>query len=182
VLQLWNYVQMPALAIGAAVSAMAAQNIGAGLWHRVGKVTVSGAVTNLAMTGVLIAIMLTFDRQLLSLFLAVDGEAMNAARHIMWLSSWTYLPFGVTMVVLSTLRSNGVVMPPLIILAISMFPVRLGLYYALYPSLGSDAIWWSFPLSSLASLAMALAVYRHGGWRKKGAVVNQMAATTPSAG
>ena len=35
-MQLWTYVQMPAMALGAAVSAMAAQNIGAGLWDRVG--------------------------------------------------------------------------------------------------------------------------------------------------
>ncbi|PWG68468.1 MATE family efflux transporter, partial [Enterococcus hirae] len=34
--QLWTYVQMPAMALGAAVSAMAAQNIGAGRWDRVG--------------------------------------------------------------------------------------------------------------------------------------------------
>lgn len=179
VLQLWNYVQMPALAIGAAVSAMAAQNIGANRWDRVGKVTLSGAVTNMIMTGILIALMLAFDRSLLSLFLTVDGEAMNLSRHIMMLATWTYLPFGVTMVVLSTLRANGAVIPPLIILAISMFPIRLGLYYALYPSLGADAIWWSFPLSSLCSLAMALLVYRHGGWRRKGAVVGQMAQDKP---
>jgi len=31
-MQLWNYVQMPALAIAAAVSSMAAQNVGAGRW------------------------------------------------------------------------------------------------------------------------------------------------------
>ena len=35
-MQLWTYVQMPAMALGAAVSAMAAQNIGAGRWDRVG--------------------------------------------------------------------------------------------------------------------------------------------------
>ena len=38
-MQLWTYVQMPAMALGAAVSAMAAQNIGAGHWDRVGQVT-----------------------------------------------------------------------------------------------------------------------------------------------
>ena len=38
-MQLWTYVQMPAMALGAAVSAMAAQNIGAGLWDRVGRIT-----------------------------------------------------------------------------------------------------------------------------------------------
>src|SRR5690348_5202040 len=32
-LQLWTYVQMPAMALGAAVSAMVAQNIGAGRWE-----------------------------------------------------------------------------------------------------------------------------------------------------
>ncbi len=33
--QLWTYIQMPAMALGAATSAMAAQNIGAKRWHRV---------------------------------------------------------------------------------------------------------------------------------------------------
>src|SRR3546814_4992660 len=42
-LQLWNYVQMTALAVGAAVSAMVAQNIGAHRWDR------SGAITNRGM-------------------------------------------------------------------------------------------------------------------------------------
>ncbi|KCZ53246.1 hypothetical protein HY29_17355, partial [Hyphomonas beringensis] len=40
--QLWNYIQMPAMALGAATSAMAAQNIGAGNWQRVGAITRSG--------------------------------------------------------------------------------------------------------------------------------------------
>ena len=33
--QLWTYLQMPAMAIGAAASSMAAQNVGAGQWDRV---------------------------------------------------------------------------------------------------------------------------------------------------
>src|SRR3546814_7674882 len=35
--QIWTYLQMPAMAMGAAVSAMAAQNIGAGRWDRIGR-------------------------------------------------------------------------------------------------------------------------------------------------
>ena len=42
-MQLWTYVQMPAMALGAAVSAMAAQNIGAGKWDRLGQVTRSAS-------------------------------------------------------------------------------------------------------------------------------------------
>ena len=30
----------------------------------------------------------------------------------------------------------------------------------------ADAIWWSFPLASICSIAMASGYYRFGGWRK----------------
>ncbi len=165
-LQLWNYIQMPALAVGAAVSAMAAQNIGAGRWDRVAQVTNGGILINLAMTGVLIALLLLFDRAALALFLGTGSPAIEVSRHIQYIATWTFLPFGTTIVLIGTLRANGSVIPPLIILALSMFPIRLGIYWLGYPALGSDSIWWSFPLSSLASLAMAWAVYRHGGWRR----------------
>jgi putative MATE family efflux protein len=165
-LQLWNYVQMPALAVGAAVSAMVAQNIGAHRWDRVSAITNSGMTINIAMTGVLIILLLLFDRAALALFLGGESPAVDVARHAQYIATWTFLPFGTTIVIIGTMRANGSVVPPLIILALSMFPVRLGIYYLGYPYLGGDAIWWSFPLSSLASLAMAWAVYRRGGWRR----------------
>lgn len=165
-LQLWNYIQMPALAVGAAVSSMAAQNIGAGRWDRVSSITKSGIMTNFAMTGVLIALLLLFDRAALSLFLGSESPAIEVARNIQLIATWAFLPFGATIVLISTLRGNGSVVPPLIILFLSTFPIRLGLYYLTYPQLGADALWWSFLLSMVASLAMAWAVYRRGGWRR----------------
>jgi putative MATE family efflux protein len=165
-LQLWNYIQMPALAVGAAVSSMAAQNIGANRWDRVASVTNSGMLINLAMTGVLILLLLAFDRAALALFLGSDSPAIDVARNIQLIATWTFLPFGTTIVLISTLRANGSVVPPLVILFLSMFPIRLGIYYWGYPIVGSDILWWSFPLSSLASLAMAWAIYRRGGWRR----------------
>ena len=44
VTQLWTYVQMPAVAVGASVSSMVAQNIGADKWDRVSRITRSGAI------------------------------------------------------------------------------------------------------------------------------------------
>ena len=169
-LQLWGYIQMPALAVSAAVSAMAAQNIGAGRWDRVGSITRSGIGVNLAMTGALIALLLLFDRPLLALFLGPDSPAIELARHQQLLGSWSFMLFGVSMVLFGTMRANAVVFPPLIILAISMYPVRLAFYYALYPLIGADAIWWSFPVTSFTSMLMAMAVYAQGGWRKRQAL------------
>src|SRR3546814_18740959 len=99
---------------------------------------------NFGMTGVLIALLLAFDRPALSLFLGSGSDAIEVARHIQWLATWTFLPFGTTIVLIGTLRANGSVVPPLIILALTMFPIRLGFYWLSYPALGSDALRWSF--------------------------------------
>ena len=70
------------------------------------------------------------------------------------------------MVLFGTVRANGAVSAPLIILAIGLVPVRLGFALGAYHWLGADAFGWSFPVSSFANIAMAIAFYLHGGWRK----------------
>ena len=164
--QLWTYLQMPAMAIGAAVSAMAAQAIGAKLPARLGGIMRAGVIGNVAMTGVLTALLLAFDRPLLALFLGSESLAVPLARHIQLLASWSFVLFGVTVVLFGVMRAGGVVWAPLIILAIALYPGRLGFYYALHPLLGADAIWLSFPAGSLVTTALAVVAYRRRGWRE----------------
>ncbi len=164
--QLWTYVQMPAMAVGAAVSAMAAQNIGAGAWDRVGRITHVGILTNLALTGGLVAILTVLDRHILWLFLGQDSAAVGIATRINLIAGWSFVLFGVSMVLSATVRANGAVIGPLVILAAAMFPLRLGMAAGLEPSWGSDAIWWSFPAGSMGSMLLMIGYYRHGGWRR----------------
>ncbi|MCP3735332.1 MATE family efflux transporter [Sphingomonas sp. RP10(2022)] len=164
--QLWTYIQMPAMSVGAAVSAMVAQNIGAGRWDRVARITRSGVILNLAMTAALIVVLALLDRLVLGLFLGSDAGSIDLAAHINIIGSASFLLFGVSMVLSATVRANGAVVGPLVILAIALFPIRLGLAYALEPGWGADAIWWSFPAGSAASMVMTIAYYRAGGWRK----------------
>jgi putative MATE family efflux protein len=164
-LQMWAYVQMPALAIGAAVSAMAAQNIGAGRWDRVGRITASGLVFNLVLTGAAVALMLLFDRQILGLFVGDGSPALPIAEHISLLATWGFILFGGTMVLFGVVRANGAVWGPLAILFVSMFPVRIGLAVALQPWLGTDALWWSFPIGSASNVILAGLYYLYGDWR-----------------
>ncbi|HST36237.1 MAG TPA: MATE family efflux transporter [Allosphingosinicella sp.] len=165
-LQLWTYIQMPAMALGAGVSTMAAQNIGAGKWDRVGAATRAGIIYNLLITGALVVVLALADRSALALFLGGDSPAVPIAQHIQWLATWSFLLFGVTMVIFGTVRANGAVIGPLMILAIGLFPVRLGFALGAYPWLGADALWLSFPVASFANMAMAIGFYLHGGWRK----------------
>lgn len=164
--QLWTYLQMPAMAVGAAVSAMVAQNIGAARWDRVDRINWTGVTISGAATLVLVALALMFDNRLFWLFLGSDAEAQSIAERMNLIATWTMVPFSVTMVLGATVRANGAVLGPLIIIAVAFFPVRFGFAYALEPSWGADAIWWSFPLGSVAGVLMTLGFYLHGGWRR----------------
>jgi putative MATE family efflux protein len=172
-MQLWTYVQMPAMALGAAVSAMAAQNIGAQKWDRVGQITRVGIIQALLITGTLIVLLTLADRAVLSLFMGPDSPALPIARHIHLVATWNFLLFGVMMVLFATVRANGAVWIPLIVLAVGLVPVRFGYIYATYSWLGPDAIWTSFPVTSLINLALATAFYLQGGWRKARMTVEQ---------
>jgi putative MATE family efflux protein len=165
-MQLWTYIQMPAMAVGAAVSAMAAQNIGAGRWDRVGRITKSGIVSTIAVTGVMVVLLAIADRPALALFLGGDSPALPIARHIQLLATWSFLLFGIAMVLFATVRANGAVVAPLVILAIGLIPVRLGFAFLAQPWLGADALWISYPVSTLVNLGLAIAYYKRGTWKQ----------------
>ncbi|MDH7971196.1 MATE family efflux transporter [Sphingomonas sp. AR_OL41] len=169
--QLWTYIQMPAMAIGVAVSSMAAQNIGAGRWDRVDAITRAGILSNTAITLVVIVAIILFDRPVMTLFVGSDSPAIPIARHIQLIASWTFVMFGATMVLFSTVRANGSTLAPLIILIVSLYPVRIGIAMAGQPVIGADALWWAFPIGSAVSLGLAALFYRFGKWRSQMLVV-----------
>jgi Na+-driven multidrug efflux pump len=165
-MQLWNYVQMPSLALSGAVSSMAAQNVGAGKWDRVGRVAATGVIFNLLMSGSLVALSYALNREALALFLPAGGGAIAIAAHLNMIVLWSFVLFGVSMVLFGVVRATGAVMPPLFILVISLWCIRVPFAYSMLSRWQAEAIWWSFPLASVTSLLMAAGYYRFGGWRK----------------
>jgi hypothetical protein len=59
---------------------------------------------------------------------------------------WSFMLFGVTMVFTGVVRSTGAVYPPLAILFIAFWVIRIPAATLLVPRFGADAIWWSFPM------------------------------------
>lgn len=162
----WTYVQMPAMALGAAVSSMAAQNIGAGNWKRVDQVARSGVLSGLAITGAIAALIYALGDLTLRIFLPGDSPALPIAHdinnHVLW--GWTL--FSVTFALSGVVRATGAVWAPLIILVISMYLVRIPFATFLIPRWGADAVWWSFPLGIGAASLLTVLYYRQGDWRR----------------
>jgi Na+-driven multidrug efflux pump len=120
----------------------------------------------LLITGALIVLLTLADRSVLGLFMGSNSPALPIARHIHQLATWNFLLFGVTMVLFGTVRANGAVWAPLIILAIGLVPVRFGFIFVTRAWLGADALWLSFPASALINLLLSLGYYLQGGWKK----------------
>jgi len=164
--QLWSYVQMPAVAVGSAVSAMAAQNIGAGNWSRLNRVAWAGIGINLAMTAGLLGVISLFIHPLLALFMPGGGAATSIAVHMNFVVGWTFVLMGVSMVVSSVVRANGAVIVPFIILVLSAIVMRFAVGFSLHPYWGADAIWAAFGSSAVTSMLCSVGYYVQGGWRK----------------
>ncbi len=84
-----------------------------------------------------------FDRELLALFLPPASQALDIARHLNHVVIGSFLFFGVSFVISGVVRSTGAVIPPLLILAGSLWGVRVPFAELLQPYWGADAIWWS---------------------------------------
>ncbi len=162
--QLWSYIQMPAFAVGSAVSSMAAQNIGARRWDRVNRVAVAGVVYNILLTGALVAIVTLLDQQAFVLFLGRDDAAIAMAKHMHYIVSWSFILFGVSFVLVSVVRAAGSVVPPLLILLAAFWGVRVP-FAAVLSGLGVNGVLLGFPAGSIASVLMTVAYYKFGNWR-----------------
>ncbi|MBQ0131466.1 MAG: MATE family efflux transporter, partial [Comamonas sp.] len=61
-----------------------------------------------------------------------------------------------------------------------LWGVRVPVAKLLQPWLGVDAIWWSFPISSICAMVMSMAFYRWGNWRQARMLGDEEIVATPA--
>jgi Na+-driven multidrug efflux pump len=164
-IQVWNYIQMPAMAVSITVSAMAAQNIGAGRHDRVGQTVAAGLGVSAALTICLFVLLIALADPILALFLGKGSSAIPLAEHIQIVTSWAYILNGLMMIMVGVMRSYGVVVISLVISALSLYAGRLAFYFLLYPAIGAEALWLSFDFGAAVALVLTWLAYSRGKWR-----------------
>jgi putative MATE family efflux protein len=165
-LQVWNYIQMPGMAVGASVSSMAGQNVGAGRWDRVERIAMVGLALSIAVTGSIAVVIYLLGPLPLYIFLPAGSPTIPIALHIDRTVLWAFVVFNATFALSGVVRSTGAVWPPLLILLASMLGMRVPFAYFMIPHFGAEAIWWSFPLGTLTSSLLTGLYYRFGNWRR----------------
>jgi len=174
-LQIWNYIQMPAFAVGMGMSAMTAQNVGAGKWDRVTRIARVGVLYSVLLTGSIVLLIELLDTAVFGLFLPAGSAALGIASHLNRIVTGSFIFFGISVALFGVVRATGAVMAPFVILAVSLLVVRFPLAQLFLDRYQADAVWWSFPVSSVLAALLAALYYRYGGWRR----AHMMSAVTP---
>ncbi len=174
-LQIWNYIQMPAFAVGMGMSAMTAQNVGAGKWQRVTHIARVGVLYSVLLTGSIVLLIELLDTAVFGLFLPAGSAALGIASHLNRIVTGSFIFFGISVALFGVVRATGAVLAPFVILTVSLLVVRFPLAQLFLDSYQADAVWWSYPVSSVLSATLAALYYRYGDWRH----AHMMSAVTP---
>src|SRR3984957_16060604 len=105
------------------------------------------------------------EARVFGLFLPADSAALAIASHMNRIVTPSWIFFGISVALFGVVRATGAVMAPLVALTVSLLLVRFPLAEVFLGRYHVDAVWWSFPVSSLLSAIMAFLYYRFGGWR-----------------
>src|SRR5262249_6876817 len=89
--QLWNYIQMPSLAVGMPRSGLPAQTVGAGLGGRVDKAALPALAFNFFRPGSLVLVFSLSNHAAFGLFLPADGDSIGIAQHINHIVVWSFV-------------------------------------------------------------------------------------------
>jgi putative MATE family efflux protein len=164
-LQIWNYILMPAFAVGMGVSAMTAQNVGARKWDRVTRIAGVGVLYSVLLTGSIVALIELFNLHIFGLFLPSGSKALAIASHMNRVVTPSFIFFGISVALFGVVRATGAVIAPLVVLTISLLVVRFPLAEMFIDRFHVNAVWWSFPISSALSSVLAVLYYKYGAWR-----------------
>jgi Na+-driven multidrug efflux pump len=148
-----------------AVSAMTAQNVGAGKWQRVSRIARTGVLYSVLLTGSIVLVLEALNTRVFGLFLPATSAALAIASHMNRIVTPSFIFFGISLTLFGVVRATGAVVAPLIVLTISMLLVRFPFAELLLPRYHVDAVWWSFPVSSALASVLAVLYYRYGDWR-----------------
>lgn len=163
---------LPAMSLGASVSAFAAQFTGAGKPERVGEVTKYGILLAQIFALVFFIIVNLFPAQITHIFTSEHGIAEHTTAYFR-IVSWTYFAFAVSFILQGILRGTGDVVPLTIIAFVVLIVLRLGIAESLvrFTPLKERGIWLGMTISVVIGVFINWWYYAQKKWMKKAVIL-----------
>ncbi|HBE9335213.1 TPA: MATE family efflux transporter [Clostridioides difficile] len=169
-LRIENFISLPIMNLGSAVSTFVAQNIGAGENERVKKGIRESIKMTLVLAVTVIALILLFRENLIALF-NTDKDVIKIGSSYLFIIGPFFLFIGTSFVLSSAMKGAGDSMFALISSIVSLWLGRLPASYMLSKFFGTDGIWMGIPFGWNLGLIVTVIYYKKGHWKTK-AIVN----------
>ncbi|HBF9084832.1 TPA: MATE family efflux transporter [Clostridioides difficile] len=169
-LRIENFISLPIMNLGSAVSTFVAQNIGAGENERVKKGIRKSIKMTLVLAVTVIALILLFRENLIALF-NTDKDVIKIGSSYLFIIGPFFLFIGTSFVLSSAMKGAGDSMFALISSIVSLWLGRLPASYMLSKFFGTDGIWMGIPFGWTLGLIVTVIYYKKGHWKTK-AIVN----------
>ena len=176
VMRVDGFAMMPNFTWGTASTTYVGQNIGAGKTERLKPGVKAMMRLALGVAAVLVACILLFGRNLISLFTDTEDVISLGVRGLRWLALG-YVCFAVSQVLQGVMRGAGNTVVPMWISVFTTVILRVPLAYLIaaltrseaWPTGHPDAVFSSLLISWGAGMVITVIAYRRGTWDKKAA-------------
>ena len=157
-------------AVTAAISAMTAQNIGAGKMERISEITRWGLTFSLVLAALFCGVVQFFPDMVTGLF-AKDPEVLTLTRHYFRIAGLSYIALAVLFAYQGVLRGAGDTLASFLIIASTMVFLRVPLCYYLShnTSLRETGLWVGILISSFVGTIAFYFYYASGKWKERSA-------------
>ena len=167
-------IMIPALGLSMAISTLVGQNIGAGNMGRATKIAKLGAFLGFSLLTVFALIAFAFAPQIIAFFVPGDVAVIRGGAVFLRTAcvSWGFL--GLQLCLIGVLRATGNTIIPMILALVSQWVLQFPIAYVLshYTAMAERGIWLAFPVSTIATALITLAIYAKGDWKKKQIIGN----------
>jgi putative MATE family efflux protein len=157
-------IMVPAQALGIAVSSMAGQNIGAGKWSRVSRISREAVLLNVAVMASIGLLIVLVAEHAIGLFIDEPEAVAFGAQYLRTVA--LFYPFlGINFVLNGAVRASGAMYQVLVLNIISFWLLRFPLTSLCSDWFGEAGIGVGISASFVISSVFAYLYFRYGRWR-----------------
>lgn len=160
-----SLIMIPAQTLGAAVTSMAGQNIGAQKWRRVTAISYTGILLIFVCSLVISSLVFLGAPLLIRMFVS-DAATVAFGTSYLKVTAFFYIFLGVNFVLNGIVRSSGAMLQVLILNIISFWVLRYPLVYMVSRVYGEMGIAYGYSASLVISSMIATLYFFFGKWRQ----------------
>jgi len=162
-----NFVMIPAMGLSMATSALVGQNIGAGNVERAAAIArLSATISFTALTAIGLVVFFA-AAPIVRFFVPSDADVVAAGTTFLKIVGPSFGFIGLQLALTGVFRAAGNMLATMVLALVSQWVFQFPLAYILsfHTDLGTEGLWWAFPISNVLTACVTVVWFLKGDWK-----------------